>query len=1278
MRNTLTFLLAISILGCGSGSESDKPSTNDPIKETAPVDPNLDTDKDGVPDVEEKKNGTNPAKSNLVEYKAKVVESFSEFESDNITDNMSFTTKELALLSSKRQFLTSLKVTDVPNPATKIDIDGGVGIWGNTTLDLTFEVQHRCPTYKLSYIFTRSTSRNSLRMFQISRLENSDEKIIHAQQDVSGVKEKTEWSQLVTAINDNNEKIRVFGKRSELWQFSVEESCLLFDSDLDGLVDDVEVQLGTNKKSADSDGDGLTDFEEVNAKLNPLDVQDASKDNDGDGFTNLEEVKHGFNPFVAGDINKADTDNDGLSNGKERQLGLDPFKHNDANSDVDNDGLPDLVEVRYHLNPIDGSDGANADQDNDGVTNGKEIEQGTNPNDHKLRLRDKFTLPLLVLDTSGDGKVNAQDEMLAVSLERYSLRKNTTGIWTFNDNNPTETKYQQLDIMPEVRSFRGRIDKYPDSAVFATIWPDCTISYDVFVGYSTKPEFELSADAEYFAAFNKSFENDGICELSGVSDAKYQLGKQANYQRVDYGADSNNENLIYWPQQGDDFHLFERPQSQQISFHSLHALFNGQGKIERAIAFVDYQVNLADQMTSRTFYERLSVSDLLIETSGKGLPDDGSSSAEWDDNWNRNLSEFWYPRRSGAQFWYENVYWNKPHGASGRAYGEKMMNSASQGNQGTYLHEMGHHYGSKHESFPERLYGLNAMRSSHASTQSTIVHQREGAARRVKSQRAGVRQHYDLRVPASDWNFHPLAQPDHFSVYRDDVADINVLNNDSDAGNQKLKVLSVHINPKLSSNGAIDSKISVNPDNSIHFEPPKGFIGLVDAYYVLADETNLTTRGILHINVEHNGISDVFTFDESCIDTKADVRSEFTSTGNDANVSLFNWGYKGNRYKDEHGEPYKVSCEVFNNQMGASQAVTDKSVTWAVTQGKLFSNELNNEAGSVHRYHPHVFEVNNKNFSISFWYKPDSSLDLNGYTELARRGRRFGSGWDGDGWVVSAEGNKLNFLIHDKSKTTLNRKLSLDIPNVEALLNVDNWVHIGMTLDWDTRKLIAYVNGEQKGDADIPTEFSLVSSSGTGHAYARGAYAVFGQSKTLYTTFNHAGLDDLVIAHKALSQHEMSQIFNKKLPAFMPKPTNGKSLAIELLSSLSWLKHSNFDEGFTQYRVYFSDNNASVSNRESTSRLDESLINGNSADISSIQLDATKAYYWAVDIVSDNNEVVKGEVWSFWQKQQSVYRTLSQLLRIKTPEQLKDYDDIYEGDIQFSPNYEFYKEKRDQ
>ena len=64
------------------------------------------------------------------------------------------------------------------------------------------------------------------------------------------------------------------------------------DDDNDNLPDSEEQQLGTNTLLADSDSDGLNDYDEVYTyNTDPM-----APDSDGDGYTDAEEIAAGRDP----------------------------------------------------------------------------------------------------------------------------------------------------------------------------------------------------------------------------------------------------------------------------------------------------------------------------------------------------------------------------------------------------------------------------------------------------------------------------------------------------------------------------------------------------------------------------------------------------------------------------------------------------------------------------------------------------------------------------------------------------------------------------------------------------------------------------------------------------------------------------------------------------------------------------------------------------------------------------------------------------------------------
>jgi hypothetical protein len=99
----------------------------------------------------------------------------------------------------------------------------------------------------------------------------------------------------------------------------------LKDTDLDGIFDNEEYLLGTDKADQDSDMDGLTDYEEAK--------------------TGWDVTMRGTSYHIYPEPRFADVDGDYLSDSAERVLGTDPYKR-----DTDGDGVADTND-QYPLSP---------------------------------------------------------------------------------------------------------------------------------------------------------------------------------------------------------------------------------------------------------------------------------------------------------------------------------------------------------------------------------------------------------------------------------------------------------------------------------------------------------------------------------------------------------------------------------------------------------------------------------------------------------------------------------------------------------------------------------------------------------------------------------------------------------------------------------------------------------------------------------------------------------------------------------------------------------------
>ena len=165
------------------------------------------------------------------------------------------------------------------------------------------------------------------------------------------------------------------------------------DSDNDGLSDDYEDKIGTNKAKKDTDNDGLSDYIEVSLGYSPVlsdtdddGIIDGEEDFEGDGLTNKEEVNIGT------DISWWDTDDDGLDDYDE----INNYYTLPLMEDTDSDGIVDGIEVKFGLNPLE------KDGNGDGIEDA--LEKITYLFDAKLMIDDYDKNVYPQVELSGDIK----------------------------------------------------------------------------------------------------------------------------------------------------------------------------------------------------------------------------------------------------------------------------------------------------------------------------------------------------------------------------------------------------------------------------------------------------------------------------------------------------------------------------------------------------------------------------------------------------------------------------------------------------------------------------------------------------------------------------------------------------------------------------------------------------------------------------------------------------------------------------------------------------------
>ena len=192
------------------------------------------------------------------------------------------------------------------------------------------------------------------------------------------------------------------------------------DFDYDGLTNWDEVSVHqTNPMEWDTDGDGLSDFWEIENGLDPNDdgsidpANGADGDPDGDGLTNEFEYWYGGDPHLT------DTDSDGLNDYDEA------FVHSTspANSDSDSDSLSDFSEIHTHS-----TDPTLWDTDEDTLSDGDEIlVHFTNPLEMDTDgdwMWDDYEIDNNLNPTNAaDGLLDADGDTLANQLEFVFLDK---------------------------------------------------------------------------------------------------------------------------------------------------------------------------------------------------------------------------------------------------------------------------------------------------------------------------------------------------------------------------------------------------------------------------------------------------------------------------------------------------------------------------------------------------------------------------------------------------------------------------------------------------------------------------------------------------------------------------------------------------------------------------------------------------------------------------------------------------------------------------------------
>lgn len=168
-----------------------------------------------------------------------------------------------------------------------------------------------------------------------------------------------------TTADDANKAIATIGQLKAVFSLRFETlPSSNIDTDGDGLTDAQELALGTNPNNSDTDGDGISDFDESQLGTNPTSPMT---------FPGIPDawIKAHFTTAQGFDPN-GDSDGDGLTNLDEYLFGTNPT------SPMTFPGIPDAW-IKAHFTTAHGFD-PNGDPDGDGITNTQENQLGLNPN----------------------------------------------------------------------------------------------------------------------------------------------------------------------------------------------------------------------------------------------------------------------------------------------------------------------------------------------------------------------------------------------------------------------------------------------------------------------------------------------------------------------------------------------------------------------------------------------------------------------------------------------------------------------------------------------------------------------------------------------------------------------------------------------------------------------------------------------------------------------------------------------------------------------------------
>lgn len=230
----------------------------------------------------------------------------------------------------------------------------------------------------------------------------------------------------------------------------------LSDADGDNLPDDFEELIDTDKNAVDTDGDGISDYDEIYltgtdpiyVDSNDDGINDGESDEDDDGLSNLQEIKIGSDP------RNADSDDDALADYEEVKV----YFTKSNNNDTDSDGLNDGDEVALGLDPL------NAYTDGKTLDSNRIINQNLSSDKiDPLLQEDNVVIPSI----SGDikGNINNYVEVEAIQIDSLSDNRAVVGKQIKVNNDSEETIRLSFNCENDTNSEFYMICKYNDGEI---------------------------------------------------------------------------------------------------------------------------------------------------------------------------------------------------------------------------------------------------------------------------------------------------------------------------------------------------------------------------------------------------------------------------------------------------------------------------------------------------------------------------------------------------------------------------------------------------------------------------------------------------------------------------------------------------------------------------------------------------------------------------------------------------------------------------------------------